>query len=182
MEELVQRLVERLRRKPKSEDVVGRVFQACPPATDEAIASTERRLGFRLPQLLKKLYLNAANGGFGPGYGVMGVEGGFTDDLGHTVTDLYENYRQPDPEDPSWLWPEQFLPICHWGCVVYSVVDCSQSPSPVYFADISAKEPGEPMETIMHLHKPSLEVWLGDWLDGKDLWGEAWGEDTDGDS
>ena len=182
MEELVQRLAERLRRKPKSEDVLGGVFQMFPPATDGAVASAERRLGFNLPQTLKKIYLNVANGGFGPGYGVMGVEGGFTDDMGHTVADLYESYRQPDPEDQSWLWPEQFLPICHWGCVVYSVVECSRSPSPVYFADLSVKEPGAPMETIMHLHKPSLEAWLGDWLDGKDLWGEVWGEDTDGDS
>lgn len=74
----------------------------------------------------------SANGGFGPGYGVMGVEGGFTDDLGHTVADLFEVYRQPDPEDPTWEWPERFLPICHWGCVVYSGIDCGQNLAPVY--------------------------------------------------
>lgn len=182
MEELVQRLAERLRRKPKSKDVLGDVFRACPPAIEEALASTERRLGFGLPEPLRKIYLNVANGGFGPGYGVMGVEGGFTDDMGHTVADLYESYQQLDPEDQSWQWPEQFLPICHWGCAVYSVVDCSQSASPVYFADVSVKEPGEPMETILHWHKPSFEVWLGDWLDGKDLWGEVWGDDTKADT
>lgn len=182
MEDLIQRLSERLRQEPESKDVLGNAFRAYPPATQNALTSTERRLGFSLPQTLRKIYLNVANGGFGPGYGVMGVEGGFTDDLEHTVADLYESYRQSDPEDPSWQWPEQFLPICHWGCVIYSVVDCSRSPGPIYFADISVKEPGEPMQTIMHLHKPSFEVWLGDWLDGKDLWGEVWGDDTNGDS
>lgn len=172
MEDLVPRLAERLRRRPKSKDVVGNVFRAYPPAPEEAIASTERRLGFRLPPTLRTIYGEVANGGFGPGYGVMGVENGFPDDLGHTVADLYESYRQPDPEDPTWVWPERYLPICHWGCIVYSVVDCTRSPNPVYFADISAWETGEPMETILRLHRPSFEIWLGDWLDGKKLWGD----------
>lgn len=179
MEELIRQLAERLRREPKSKDILGGVFRACPPATVKAVASTEKRLGFGLPPTLRRIYLDVANGGFGPGYGVMGVEGGFTDDMGNTVADLYESYRQPDPEDPSWQWPQGYLPICHWGCVVYSVVDCSRSPSPVYFADVSVKESGEPMETVMHLHKPSFESWLGDWLAGKDLWGEVWGGDED---
>ena len=174
MDELVERLAERLRRKPKSKDVLGNEFRAFPPASENAVAATERRLGFNLPQTLRQIYLEVANGGFGPGYGVIGVEGGFTDDLGHTVADLYESYRRPDPEDPSWQWPEAFLPICHWGCGVYTVVDCGRQPSPVYFADVGVKEPGEEMETILLPHKPSFEAWLGDWLDGKNLWNEVW--------
>lgn len=175
MEELVKRLAERLRRQPASEDVLGNVFRACPPASEKAVASTESRLGFGLPRTLREVYRNVANGGFGPGYGVMGVEGGFADDMGHTVADLYAAYREPDPEDPAWRWPEQFLPFCHWGCAVYSVVDCSRSPAPVYFADVSVKEIGEPVETILRPHKPSFEDWLRDWLDGRNLWREVWG-------
>jgi hypothetical protein len=30
------------------------------------------------------------------------------------------------------------------------------------------------MESIIKFHKPSIEVWLNDWLDGKDLWHEVW--------
>jgi hypothetical protein len=180
MEELVERLAERLRREPTSKDVLGFAFRASPPALGTAVVSTERRLGFSVPKSLRKIYLNVANGGFGPGYGVMGVEGGFTDDMGHTVADLYASYRRSDPEDATWQWPEQFLPICHWGCVIYSVVDCGRDPSPIYFADVSAKEPGEPMETILQLHKPSFEAWLGDWLDGKNLWRELWGSNNNG--
>jgi hypothetical protein len=170
MEEAVERLAKRLRWHSKSKDVGGNDLRARRSASENAVVSTERRLGFELPPTLRAIYRKVANGGFGPGYGVMGVEGGFTDDLGNTIVDLYESYRQADPEDPTWQWPDQFLPICHWGCVVYSVVDCSRSPSPVYFADVGVKEPGEPMETIIRLHKPSLEIWLIDWLDGKNLW------------
>jgi len=104
------------------------------------------------------------------GYGVMGVLGGFADDLGHTVGDLFEVYRQRDPEDPEWQWPEQFLPLCHWGCVMYSAVDCRGEQNAVYLVDVSAKEAGEPMDKIIKLQRSSLELWLSDWLDGKDLW------------
>ena len=168
--EIVERLAERLKRSRDSVDVVGNVFRACRPASEEAVVSAEIQLGFTLPRLLRGIYLTIANGGFGPGYGVMGVTGGFTDDLGHTVGDLYEVYRQSDPDDPDWKWPERFLPICHWGCVVYSAVDCRDELHAVYLVDVSAKEPGNPMDEIIKLQSASLEHWLSDWLDGKDLW------------
>jgi len=28
--------------------------------------------------------------------------------------------------------------------------------------------------SIIKFHKPSIEVWLNDWLDGKDLWHQVW--------
>ena len=168
--EIVELLAERLKQNPESVDVCGYSFRAYPPASKAAVTATEKQLGFNLPQTLRRIYLEVANGGFGPGFGVMGVTGGFADDLGHTVGDLFEVYRQRDPEDPEWNWPARFLPICHWGCVVYSAVDCNDEKNAVYLVDVSAKEPGEPMEKIIELQTGSLELWLNDWLDGKDLW------------
>ena len=173
--EIVQRLAERLKHSRDSVDVIGNLFRACPPASEAAVVATENQLGFGLPQLLRRIYLTVANGGFGPGYGVMGVSRGFTDDLGHTVGELFEVYRQRDPEDPEWKWPERFLPICHWGCVVYSAVDCNDKQYSVYVVDVTAKEPGEPMDKIIKLQRSSLELWFSDWLDGKDLWVSAKG-------
>src|SRR5262249_34940306 len=37
------------------------------PATPEQLDMTEARLGYALPSLLRALYANVANGGFGPG-------------------------------------------------------------------------------------------------------------------
>lgn len=172
MESLIERLAERLKHKPESKDIMGHKFRVLPPASEQAVINTERHLGFMLPQTLRRIYLEIANGGFGPGYGVMGVDGGFTDDLGNTVADLYESYRQPDPDDPTWQWPDGLLPICHWGCIAYSAVDCNREAGPVYMADVGVKEKGEPMETIVKLHKPSIDAWINDWLNGKDLWRE----------
>ena len=174
MDDLVKRLKRRLRWSRRHTDPMGGVFVACRPASKKALLVTEQRLGFRIPETLRRAYLEVANGGFGPGYGVMGVEAGFMDDSGNTIADLFERYRRPDPEDPEWQWPERFLAFCYWGCGVYSAVDCGKDPSPIYYIDAAVKETGEPMESIVIFHKPSIEDWLSDWLEGKDLWQQVW--------
>jgi len=172
-------LVEKLRRylqaNPVTFDVAGRPFRPCPPCARQVVETAEQDLGFVLPDILRDIYMGVANGGFGPGYGVMGVDRGFTDDQNHDIVEVYKIYNQGDPEDPTWVWPRGWVPVCHWGCIIYSVVDCLTSPHMVSFADISAKAPGTKMETILHHHKPSLAQWLDDWMDGNDLWKEVWG-------
>jgi hypothetical protein len=49
-------------------------------ATPQAIALAEVALRYSLPTLLRRLYLEVGNGGFGPGYGVLGLQGGHLDD------------------------------------------------------------------------------------------------------
>jgi hypothetical protein len=48
------------------------VVSVYPPATEDMLASTESNLGFALNTFLKRIYLEVANGGFGPGYGLLG--------------------------------------------------------------------------------------------------------------
>jgi hypothetical protein len=43
------------------------------PVTEEALQETERRLGHELPTILRTVYTTVANGGFGPGYGLLGL-------------------------------------------------------------------------------------------------------------
>lgn len=74
--DLIHRLRERLTADPFSRDIMGNRFRASPPASPAAVARAEAALGFALPTTLRAIYLDVANGGFGPGYGVMGVEGG----------------------------------------------------------------------------------------------------------
>jgi hypothetical protein len=77
-----------------------------PPATPEQLANAEALLGFELPPLLRRLYLEVANGWIGPGYGLIELPRGEPG-----PADLVGNYwyvrgdqRQPDPSkhlDPS---------------------------------------------------------------------------------
>src|SRR5579884_1291927 len=48
-----------------------------PPASEEQLRITEEHLGFALPPLLRALYANVANGGFGPVGGLHGAYGGY---------------------------------------------------------------------------------------------------------
>jgi hypothetical protein len=75
-----------------------------PPTTISVVEATEKELGFRLPSLLSQLYTEVANGGFGPGYGIYGLEGGYADPIplpadepdktkGGILTDWYFNYK-----------------------------------------------------------------------------------------
>lgn len=62
-----------------------------PPATEEQLRQTEEMLGFALPLLLRSLYKQIANGGFGPGFGVIGAIGGFSleDGFGKDIAQGY---------------------------------------------------------------------------------------------
>ena len=171
----IERLLVRVRRGVPEVGPTGFAFESMPPTSPAVIREAERRLGFSLPPLLSAVYTRVANGGTGPGYGLIGVSGGFTDDLGGTVESVYERYREIDPEDPTWVWPHALLPICHWGCIIYSAVYCLAEGNPVVYVDSSAKQPGAAMASILIPHKPTLAAWFDDWLDGKDLWAEVWG-------
>jgi hypothetical protein len=65
---------------------------AFPPATETQILKTEQQLGFALPPLLRLLYTHIANGGFGPGYGIIGAIGGFSF-TGSGGKNIVERYR-----------------------------------------------------------------------------------------
>src|SRR5262245_42422182 len=94
-----------------------------PVTTSEAIAVDEQDLGFSLPPLLKGLYLTIGNGGWGPGYGLLGLTGGAPDDVGNTALSSYRSRRSWTYSNPSERWPEKLIPICNWGCAIYSCVD-----------------------------------------------------------
>lgn len=94
-------------------------------ATDTVLTEAERTLGFSLPPLLKACYREIANGGFGPGYGVIGLEGGNLSDFG----DLLSTYRQlkGDAEMMGGKWELQLLPFCSYGCNIFSCVGCADN-------------------------------------------------------
>ena len=83
------------------------VHRIHPAATPEQITATEVAVGFALPQLLKEILMSIGNGGFGPGYGLIGVHGGYADFQGEHLADLARELGALD---------RKILPICNWGC------------------------------------------------------------------
>jgi hypothetical protein len=123
-----------------------------PPASEERLRATEARLGCCLPPLLRALYANIANGGFGPGLGLRGALEGYgrpgasiyrdsddtivaqylwrshrgTFDLAEYVGQRSNQETYGDMEVPYGLWLRHLLPICDMGCVQEICVDSQE--------------------------------------------------------
>jgi hypothetical protein len=142
----------------------------------EAEAS-EHALGFPVPLLLKQLYERVGNGGFGPGYGLMGLVSGAMDDQGHNAVDAYKIYASSDPSDPSWTWPERLLPVCHWGCAIYSCIDCKEEGHPIVIFDPNMHDHSW-AQCFIKTNR-NLGTWLDAWATGTKLWDEMYGSEEE---
>lgn len=101
-----------------------------PPAPKAVIEAAEKTLGFALPPLLREIYEKLANGGFGPGSGLVGLAGGYTfEDLGDLPLVEHHQMMCSVPED--FAWPAQLLSICDEGCGGTYAIDCSLPDYPV---------------------------------------------------
>src|SRR5215471_5816555 len=117
-----------------------------PPVSLEAVEDAERLLGFPLPPLLKTLYTEIGNGGFGPGYGLSGI-GNSTDDDWITL------------EPPDDCKPAKIITICDWGCANWSAIDCSTEEGEMIFSHDRPDLCDEIRERI------SFRQWMQDWAD-----------------
>ncbi|MFJ8627873.1 hypothetical protein ACIRD3_34250 [Kitasatospora sp. NPDC093550] len=90
---------------------IARDRHAPPPAPHEAVAEAERVIGFAFPPLLRRLYTEVSNGGFGPLDGVLPV------DVGQRDEHIAESYEHgPDPTGAV-------VPLYDWGCAMWSLID-----------------------------------------------------------
>lgn len=153
--ELLDRLREQVRVEPRAP--IGEYDKPTwhPPMAASTLDLVERTLGFRLPSLLRRIYLDVADGGFGPAYGLYPIEAAMDD--GETLVEVCQTFRK-DPE-----WPSRLLPICDWGCANWSCLDCRTDDGPI--VTLSGEEP-------LTETGRNLRSWLTAWLDGCNLWDE----------
>src|SRR5262249_55202637 len=103
--------------------------------------------------------LQVGNGGFGPGYGLIGLEGGPTI-YDRDLVDRYLELVQNGPPQPYHPWPKQLITICDWGCNMTSELDWSNTSVPIFFFDANEYEPERLWERVMSPGRPSLFAWL----------------------
>lgn len=170
-------LFERLRQKsPLGVDFGETRVQ--PKLTNSQLQAAISNIGFDPPDLLIRLYQEFGNGGFGMGYGMMGLGGGFTDDMGSTCDDFYSKFAIIDPEDRTWEWPEKLLPFCHFGCAIYTCLDCNHPNSRVVYWDPNIWEAGTPPKLGFLDTGMGFLDWMHAWIVGEDLWNCVFGEDA----
>lgn len=118
------------------------------PARADAVGRAEQQLGAAFPPLLRRLYLEVADGGFGPGYGVLPLERDPRGDPRHLPGQLRDG-----------LWP-----LCDWGCAVVSLVDCRDATGRMWAFD---PNPGAPEEDEVFPEDITLAQWLHRWASGE---------------
>ncbi|MEV7808489.1 SMI1/KNR4 family protein [Microbispora sp. NPDC088329] len=130
-----------------------------PPASPEAIDEVERVIGHPLPPLLRRLYLEAANGGFGPRTGILGVTGS---EYEHhlEVADIVDMYPDTRDEWPGMLW------LFDWGCGIWSVMDFRDPAGPMWIWDPNFDAEESPDEVPLTPQNMTLAEWLTESLSG----------------
>ena len=121
------------------------------PATLDMVEAGERELGYPFPPLLRRLYLEVANGGFGPGYGLFRLP-------------LDDN----EWEREWWSDTPSLLPLCHWGCAIYSFVDCADADGAMWGWDPNPV-PEDDIGKALFREQGTFHEWLAKWLQGR-LW------------
>lgn len=144
------------------------------PATSRLVGSSEKKLGFPLPQLLRRIYLEVGNGGFGPFYGFLGLDGGAGFEGGRTLLAKYKELRNLKSENRLWKWPNRLLPLCSFGCGCWVCIDCKDPKLRLFMFDPNTLE--EELEgddakvnwasAFWNMGEFFLS-WLDGWLKGK---------------
>ncbi len=201
MDEIFEKIKKRANNPKHYCDMVSGEPSVLVPAIELQVLAVEKRLGFKLPDFLRRLYLEIGNGGFGPGYGLIpAAEGGKADVFGQTIAEVYEAFTNPGNE---LIIPDKMLPVLTWGCGIYTLIDCMDPNGAAGFCEIgehvldsknttariydsggvlvseilpeaeeSKKHKGPAAYARLVLHKNSTEEYFGAWAKGTDLWKE----------
>lgn len=122
-----------------------------PAATEAGIAEAERVIGSPMPPLLRRLYMEVGNGGFGPG--VLGVPGcNYAGGTFEDIADLLRNGPDPDGKIPHGL-----VLLHDWGCAKWSLIDFRDPDGAMW-----GNDSGELFPENMNLSE-----WLAYWVEGR---------------
>jgi hypothetical protein len=125
-----------------------------PPASADAIEAAETEMGYHFHQLHGRLFRDVGNGGFVPGDGLIGLPGGSLDVEKRSIIEL----RRDLFFEHKKLQMSSVVPLCDWGCGIWSCVDCETG------AILSVSEFG-----LRDLEQ-GLHSWFEDWISGVNLW------------
>ncbi|MCT2543070.1 MULTISPECIES: SMI1/KNR4 family protein [Streptomyces] len=145
------------------------------PASLDEVEDAERAIGFRLPPLVRRLYLEIADGGIGPFLGVSSLH---DEELGMVNVYLSCLNAEPSPEDPPSL-PPGVLFLCDFGCAMWALLDCRHPAGQMWWWEegdrhkldltfpqwIQAWIEGDLTHDYMEARQLLDESWVGPWAD-----------------
>jgi len=131
-----------------------------PIVSKSEVAKAEADFGFPFPQILKRLFLAISNGIAGFSYDIMGLNGGCASHCG-TLIDGYMGFMSYG-ESENTVWRAGLLPFCHWGCTIFSCVDCTDLANSIFTYEDSCVSP----------ERYTLPEFFEMWLKGKVLFSQ----------
>jgi hypothetical protein len=183
-EYLTQRLRMRNADRERATDGGIHARKPFPPVAAETLQAAERAVGFRLPELLRVIYLKVANGGFGPEYGIVGTKGGARLD-GCTLETCYQYMLKLERKNPVWRWPRSLLPVANYGCGMWSCVDGEYQKLPMILwdpnnlhLDLEGVDARRNWGNSFWDQGQSFRMWLEDWLAEKQQPEPKWPSDS----
>ena len=129
-----------------------------PRATPSAMQSAESELEFRLPDLMRRLYVEVADGGFGPACGLLSLS---------SSVELYKEMRSGGAAPEGLDWPQYLLPVLEDSAVLICVDAASPEGRVIVWDPEGLEELTSAAEwaRCFRLEATSLDLWLQDWLD-----------------
>jgi len=129
-------------------------------ASPEALAALEAAIGAPLPPFLRRVYAEVADGGFGPGGGLLGAA---------AAGAAYGRMRDGTELPRGRTWPDGLLPVVERDPGYYCV-DCTSPEGrvvdwdPEELAEFSGEKA---FAASFSQEAPSVEAWLESWVGGK---------------
>ncbi|MFF4546523.1 SMI1/KNR4 family protein [Streptomyces sp. NPDC001406] len=145
-----------------------------PPITQQEVDAAEGIIGRTLPELLRRIYTEVGNGGFGPDAGIASLTAGQRA-RGH-LADWPSSVRMHERNRTAGL-PTSWLYLVPGGCTMEWYVSLLAADNSVLLFDADGWEPtwGEdPHDGLRHA-TASLRQWLWTWAEGGDVWAQALG-------
>ena len=155
-DQLIEAIRERAAR-PELRNDFAHLFTAelSAPATTAAVDEAERAIGYALHPFHRRLLTEVGNGGFGPGYGLIGLPGGAPGVDGHFLVE-FSRLLLLEPGASS--LPGPIVVLCDWGCGVWACIDC-ETGAVLTIAEDGLKDSGQ-----------TICAWFEDWVSGAVLW------------
>ncbi|MDT0616430.1 SMI1/KNR4 family protein [Streptomyces lancefieldiae] len=127
------------------------------PATADDVRAVEQMVGHPMPRLLRRLYLEVANGGFGSWEAVSLTDTGdwFSDCA--DITEAYHDFA--DPEHPL---PPGIVPLMDRGCAMWALIDFKTADGQMWDWDPNLCCTAHALAPL----EQSLTEWITDWLHG----------------
>lgn len=147
-----------------------------PPAHETDVEAVERLLGRALPELLRRVYTEVGDGGFGPDSGLVSLRRGNRLPGGPLDWRSVHDDHRSHHHWPHLAPPPSWLRLADGGCSMEWHLSLAAIDNPVLLYDADGWEPDRgqnPHDGVRHAMP--LRRWLSIWANGGQVWDDVLG-------